>query len=87
MSIVTGIPTHLLVNVTDLEFPGQVSGVQLVSLHGEVLMEVPAVYFPDRPALYNLTEFVPPDDFFFLKVCASIENYSVYTALRSCTLH
>jgi len=42
----TGIATHLLVNVSDLEPPGQMTRLELVNLHGQSLADVAVT--PDR---------------------------------------
>jgi hemicentin len=65
---VSGIRTHVLVNTTDLDIPGRIAGLELVSMHGDLLMEMPIVFEPSRPSLYNTSAFIPPNDFFYLKI-------------------
>lgn len=66
-----GTPSHLLINTTELDRPGRVSRVELVSLYGDLLNAVPTSFDSAHPALYNTTAFIPPDDFFYLKVTHS----------------
>jgi len=66
-----GVPTHLLINITNLTPPGRLTHLELLNLHADVLLEVPIVYNGSNPFLYNVSAFMPPNNFFFLKVCAS----------------
>ena len=66
--IITGIPTYTLINTTDLLYPGRVHKLDLVNLQGEILVEAPVVYDPQRPWLYSVSQFLPPDGWFNLKV-------------------
>jgi len=63
-----GMETFVLVNATDLDSPGRLTKLELVDLSGELLMEIPVVYDPSRPSLYNVSSFIPPTDFFYLKI-------------------
>ena len=63
-----GIPTYLLINATDLTFPGRINKLELVNLRGDILMEIPIQYYASRPFLYNVSSFIPPQDFYYLKV-------------------
>jgi hypothetical protein len=63
-----GVATHLLLNATGLESPGRITGVELVDLGADTLMQIPVRPAPDNPDLYNLTAFMPPSDFFYIKV-------------------
>lgn len=69
--MVAGTPSHLLINTTELDQPGRVSRVELVSLYGDLLNAVPTSFEFSHPALYNTSAFIPPDDFFYLKVTHS----------------
>ena len=64
----SGIPTYTLINTTDLEYPGRVHKLDLLNLQGETLTEAPVVYDPQRPWLYNVSQFLAPDGWFYLKV-------------------
>jgi len=64
----TGIPVSLLLNATDLEFPGKIFRVEFIDLHGDVLTEIPTPYYDTRPALYNVSNIVTPAEFFNIKV-------------------
>ncbi|CAN7994178.1 unnamed protein product, partial [Ixodes hexagonus] len=60
-----GVPTYLLVNGTRRAV---FTELQLLSVQGETLAEVPLHPVSDKPTLFNSSSFVPPDDFFYLKV-------------------
>lgn len=65
-----GIPTHILLNTTGLSPPARADKLELVSVSGEVIKTLPILYYPDRQpySLWNITEFVPPNEAFFLRV-------------------
>ncbi|XP_032884067.1 hemicentin-1 isoform X2 [Amblyraja radiata] len=67
---VQGIPTYLLLNTTGLAPPARVDRVELLSTSGTTLKTIPIRYYPDRKpySVLNVTEFIPPDEAFFLKV-------------------
>ncbi|XP_069798458.1 hemicentin-1 [Narcine bancroftii] len=67
---VQGIPTYLLLNTTGLVPPARVDRVELLSILGMTLKTIPIGYNPDRKpySILNVTEFIPPDEAFFLKV-------------------
>ncbi|XP_067662288.1 hemicentin-1-like isoform X1 [Haliotis asinina] len=65
---VDGIPTHVVINATDLDPPATLTRLELVDLKGEALIEFPVSRDPTNPALYNVTSFIPPNEFFYLKV-------------------
>lgn len=66
--LVTGIPTHVLVNATNLDPPARLTNLELVDLKGDPIAKFPLTQDPELPALYNVTSFIPPDQFFYLKV-------------------
>lgn len=68
--ILAGIPTYLLLNTTGLAPPARVDRVELLSTSGMTLKTIPIRYYPDRKpySVLNVTEFIPPDEAFFLKV-------------------
>lgn len=65
-----GVPTHILLNTTGLSPPARADRLELVSVTGEVLKTLPVRYFPHRQpySLWNITEFIPPNEAFFLRV-------------------
>jgi hemicentin len=63
-----GIPTYMLLNATNLEYPGRMNMLQLLSLSGETLLEIPLIYVDSRPTLYNVSAFIPPDLFFYPRI-------------------
>ncbi|XP_042370765.1 hemicentin-1 [Plectropomus leopardus] len=67
---VQGIPTYILLNTTGLSPPARADRLELLSIKGEVLKTLPIRYYPDRKpyGLWNITEFIPPNEAFFLRV-------------------
>ncbi|XP_065811778.1 hemicentin-1 [Labrus bergylta] len=67
---VQGIPTHILLNTTGLKPPARADRLDLMSITGEVIKTLPIRYYPDRQpyGLWNITEFIPPNEAFFLRV-------------------
>ena len=75
----------LLLNATGLEVPGRISRVEFINLHGDVLSEIPTPYYDTRPALYNVSNIVAPDDFFYIKVWYT-RSHTTYTTAAPCGL-
>uniref|UniRef100_A0A3Q4HTJ7 Hemicentin 1 n=1 Tax=Neolamprologus brichardi TaxID=32507 RepID=A0A3Q4HTJ7_NEOBR len=67
---VQGIPTHILLNTTGLSPPARPDRLELLSISGTVIKTLPIRYYPDRQPynLWNITEFIPPNEAFFLRV-------------------
>ncbi|XP_067846589.1 hemicentin-1 isoform X2 [Heptranchias perlo] len=67
---VQGVPTYLLLNTTGLTPPARVDRVELLGISGFSLKTIPVKYYPDRKpySILNVTDFIPPDEAFFLKV-------------------
>ncbi|XP_034035488.1 hemicentin-1 [Thalassophryne amazonica] len=67
---IQGIPTHILLNTTGLSPPARADRLELLSITGHVVKTLPIRYFPERLpyGLWNITEFIPPDEAFFLRV-------------------
>ncbi|XP_044055859.1 hemicentin-1 isoform X2 [Siniperca chuatsi] len=67
---VQGIPTHILLNTTGLSPPARADRLELLSITGEVIKTLPIRYYPERQpyGLWNITEFIPPNEAFFLRV-------------------
>lgn len=65
-----GIPTHILLNTTGLSPPARADRLELLSITGEVIKTLPIRYYPERKpyGLWNITEFIPPNEAFFLRV-------------------
>lgn len=58
----------MLINVTDLFPPGKLTKMELVSLKGKPLVDLPVYQHPLHYDLYNVSTFIPPDQFFYVKV-------------------
>uniref|UniRef100_A0A669QE89 Hemicentin 1 n=1 Tax=Phasianus colchicus TaxID=9054 RepID=A0A669QE89_PHACC len=67
---VQGIPTFVLLNTTGILLPARVDCLELLSISGEPLKTLPVKYYPDRKpyGLWNISDFIPPDEAFFLKI-------------------
>ncbi|CAJ1060969.1 hemicentin-1 [Xyrichtys novacula] len=67
---VQGIPTHILLNTTGLSPPARADRLELLSITGEVIKTLPIRFYADRQpyGLWNITEFIPPNEAFFLRV-------------------
>ncbi|XP_042661906.1 hemicentin-1 isoform X1 [Tyto alba] len=67
---VQGIPTFVLLNTTGIFLPARVDRLELLSITGELLKTLPVKYYPDRKpyGLWNISDFVPPDEAFFVKI-------------------
>ncbi|MBN3312119.1 HMCN1 protein, partial [Atractosteus spatula] len=67
---VHGIPTFILLNTTGISPPARADRLELLSTSGSVLKTLPIRYFPERRpyGIWNITEFIPPDEAFFIKV-------------------
>uniref|UniRef100_A0A8C9UEL9 Hemicentin 1 n=1 Tax=Serinus canaria TaxID=9135 RepID=A0A8C9UEL9_SERCA len=67
---VQGIPTFMLLNTTGILLPARVDRLELLSITGELLKTLPVKYYPDRKpyGLWNISDFIPPDEAFFVKI-------------------
>ncbi|XP_078498867.1 hemicentin-1 [Lissotriton helveticus] len=67
---VKGIPTFVLLNTTGIAYPARVDRLELLSTSGGPLKTIPVKYYPDRKpyGIWNVTDFVPPSEAFFLRV-------------------
>ncbi|XP_062437683.1 hemicentin-1 [Rhea pennata] len=67
---VQGIPTFVLLNTTGIILPARVDQLELLSITGELLKTLPVKYYPDRKpyGLWNISDFIPPDEAFFVKI-------------------
>jgi hypothetical protein len=58
----------VLVNATHLDPPGSLETIELVDLQGRNIAKFPLIQDPDIFTLYNVTSFIPPEKFFYVKV-------------------
>ncbi|NXH90756.1 HMCN1 protein, partial [Edolisoma coerulescens] len=67
---VQGIPTFVLLNTTGILLPARVDRLELLSVTGELLKTLPVKYYPERKpyGLWNISDFIPPDEAFFVKI-------------------
>ncbi|XP_066533975.1 hemicentin-1 [Hoplias malabaricus] len=82
---VQGIPTFILLNTTGLSRPARADRLELLSITGGVLKTLPIRYFPDRKpySIWNITEFLPPNEAFFLKVTGYDRNGYLFQRVSS----
>ncbi|KAM4812745.1 hemicentin-1 [Urocitellus parryii] len=67
---VQGIPTYVLLNTSGISSPARVDHLELLSISGGSLKVIPVKYYPDRKpyGIWNISDFIPPNEAFFLKV-------------------
>uniref|UniRef100_A0A8D2B9D0 Hemicentin-1 n=1 Tax=Sciurus vulgaris TaxID=55149 RepID=A0A8D2B9D0_SCIVU len=67
---VQGIPTYVLLNTSGISSPARVDRLELLSISGVSLKTIPVKYYPDRKpyGIWNISDFIPPNEAFFLKV-------------------
>lgn len=60
----------MLLNTTGILLPARVDRLELLSVTGELLKTLPVKYYPDRKpyGLWNISDFIPPDEAFFVKI-------------------
>ncbi|XP_023810079.1 hemicentin-1 isoform X2 [Oryzias latipes] len=82
---VQGIPTHVLMNTTGLSPPARPDRLELLTVTGEVIKTLPIRYYPERLpySLWNITEFVPPNQAFFLRVTGYDRNGFLFQRVSS----
>ncbi|KAL2089466.1 hypothetical protein ACEWY4_014154 [Coilia grayii] len=82
---VQGIPTFILLNTTGLSPPARPDRLELLSTTGGVLKTLPIRYFPAREpyGIWNITEFVPPNEAFFLRVTGYDRDGFVFQRVSS----
>ncbi|CAH2311914.1 hemicentin-1 isoform X2 [Pelobates cultripes] len=67
---IQGIPTYVLLNTTGISHPARIDRLELLSISGDLLETIPVKYYPKRTPyeIWNVTEFIPPNEPFFLKI-------------------
>ncbi|XP_012495413.1 PREDICTED: hemicentin-1-like [Propithecus coquereli] len=67
---VQGIPTYVLLNTSGISIPARVDRLELLSISGSSLKTIPVKYYPDQKpyGIWNISDFIPPNEAFFLKV-------------------
>ncbi|KAK3506808.1 hypothetical protein QTP70_028372 [Hemibagrus guttatus] len=67
---VQGVPTFILLNTTGLSPPARADQLELLSITGSVIKKLPIRYYSEREpyGIWNITDFMPPDEAFFLRV-------------------
>lgn len=81
----TGILTFVLLNTTGLSPPARADRLELMSITGNVMKTLPIRYFPERRpyGIWNITEFVPPKEAFFLRVTGYDRDGFVFQRVSS----
>uniref|UniRef100_A0AAV2L311 Ig-like domain-containing protein n=1 Tax=Knipowitschia caucasica TaxID=637954 RepID=A0AAV2L311_KNICA len=81
---VQGIPTHILLNSTGLTPPARADRLELLTISGKVIKTL-ILFFPLREpyGLYNVTQFTPPDEAFFLRVTGYDKDGFIFQRVSS----
>uniref|UniRef100_A0A8C8BGQ6 Ig-like domain-containing protein n=1 Tax=Otus sunia TaxID=257818 RepID=A0A8C8BGQ6_9STRI len=82
---VQGIPTFVLLNTTGILLPARVDRLELLSITGELLKTLPVKYYPDRKpyGLWNISDFIPPDEAFFVKIMGYDKDDYIFQRVSS----
>ncbi|XP_028823701.1 hemicentin-1 isoform X1 [Denticeps clupeoides] len=82
---VQGIPTFILLNTTGLSHPARPDRLELLSIVGDVLKTLPIRFYPSRQPhnIWNITEFVPPNEAFFLRITGYDRDGFLFQRLSS----
>uniref|UniRef100_A0A663M826 Hemicentin 1 n=1 Tax=Athene cunicularia TaxID=194338 RepID=A0A663M826_ATHCN len=82
---VQGIPTFVLLNTTGIFLPARVDQLELLSTTGELLKTLPVKYYPDRKpyGLWNISDFIPPDEAFFVKIMGYDKDDYIFQRVSS----
>ncbi|NXL77816.1 HMCN1 protein, partial [Leptocoma aspasia] len=82
---VQGIPTFMLLNTTGILLPARVDRLELLSITGELLKTLPVKYYPDRKpyGLWNISDFIPPDEAFLVKITGYDKNGYLFQRVSS----
>ncbi|KAM7388095.1 hypothetical protein PAMP_024296 [Pampus punctatissimus] len=82
---VQGVPTYILLNTTGLSPPARADSLELLSITGKVIKTLPIRYYPERQpnGLWNITEFIPPNEAFFLRVTGYDRDGFVFQRVSS----
>ncbi|KAM5147900.1 hemicentin-1 [Mantella aurantiaca] len=67
---IEGILTYVLLNTTGLQHPARIDRLDLLTTSGKLLKTIPVKYYPDKIPyeIWNVTEFIPPKEAFFLRI-------------------
>ena len=60
----------MLLNTSGISVPARLDRLELLSISGSSLKTIPVKHDPDRKpyGLWNISDFIPPNEAFFLKV-------------------
>ncbi|KAL4674661.1 hypothetical protein H8959_018595, partial [Pygathrix nigripes] len=82
---VQGIPTYVLLNTSGISTPARIDLLELLNISGSSLKTIPVKYYPDRKpyGIWNVSDFVPPNEAFFLKVTGYDEDDYLFQRVSS----
>ncbi|XP_065792281.1 hemicentin-1 isoform X2 [Muntiacus reevesi] len=82
---VQGIPTYVLLNTSGISIPARVDRLELLSISGSSLKTIPVKYYPERKpyGLWNISDFIPPNEAFFLKVTGYDKDDFIFQRVSS----
>ncbi|MGH0173029.1 UNVERIFIED_CONTAM: hypothetical protein FKN15_020671 [Acipenser sinensis] len=86
---VQGIPTFVLLNTTGITPPGRADRLELLSISGAVLKTIPIRFYPERHpyGIWNITEFIPPNEAFFMKVTGNDKDNFLFQRVSSVSFY
>ncbi|XP_052749670.1 hemicentin-1-like isoform X2 [Galleria mellonella] len=69
-----GTYNHMLISLSRADAPVDLNYVEIQTLDGKVLFEVPLKYFDKRNKVYIADAFLPPDDFFYIAIKGTAQD-------------
>jgi hemicentin len=75
----------VLLNTSGISNPARVDRLELLSISGGSLKTIPVKYYPDRQpyGIWNISDFIPPSEAFFLKVTGYDKDDYVFQRVSS----
>lgn len=75
----------MLLNTSGISTPARIDLLELLSISGSSLKTIPVKYYPDRKpyGIWTISDFVPPNEAFFLKVTGYDEDDYLFQRVSS----
>uniref|UniRef100_A0A8C3SN85 Ig-like domain-containing protein n=1 Tax=Chelydra serpentina TaxID=8475 RepID=A0A8C3SN85_CHESE len=76
---------QFVLHVYWISLPARVDRLELLSITGELLKTMPVKYYPDRKpyGIWNITDFIPPNEAFFVKIMGYDKNDYLFQRVSS----
>ncbi|XP_013793059.1 hemicentin-1-like, partial [Limulus polyphemus] len=84
---VSGAPTHLLINGTNLPESATFRRVEVVNLDGNIVEDLYLERLPGETALFNASTFIPPNNYFYLKTTGVDERGYPFQRITSTAIN